>query len=160
MIALALFVSCIIVSSHIIDSNGGMDNHDLDSNTVARRSRQQFCPHCEEMVSNSTYYRHRAEHFDEVSKRWNIGTYSYSTIPMHINYVCYSSASLGLPLIFLPVMITYYQIIHAYSAAQLQICSCRRQATYIAIGYSHNYSYVVIASSGNLIFYMQHPNRY
>ena len=38
------------------------------SNT--RLWRRKYCPRCEETVSKSAYYRHRAEYFDSVTNKW------------------------------------------------------------------------------------------
>ena len=45
-------------------------NHSRDDNGLKNAKRMWFCPHCQENVPNSTFYRHRAQFFDEVSKRW------------------------------------------------------------------------------------------
>ena len=35
-----------------------------------RTEKKKFCYHCNKYVSNSTFYRHRALYFDEVSQSW------------------------------------------------------------------------------------------
>ena len=35
-----------------------------------RAKKRKFCHHCNDFVSSSTFYRHRALFFDEVSQSW------------------------------------------------------------------------------------------
>ena len=35
-----------------------------------RRWKRIFCPHCGEVVSKTTYYRHRQEHYDKTIGKW------------------------------------------------------------------------------------------
>ena len=35
-----------------------------------RPRRNLHCPHCEETVSKTTYYRHKASYFDENTRKW------------------------------------------------------------------------------------------
>ena len=37
---------------------------------VPRRWQRTFCPHCEEAVSKSTYYRHREKFYDVRTGEW------------------------------------------------------------------------------------------
>ena len=36
-------------------------------------SRSIFCPHCDEEVPKSTFYRHRDKYFDPLSSEWLTG---------------------------------------------------------------------------------------
>ena len=40
------------------------------SNSTGRTRRRIFCPHCEELVSKTTFYRHRDNHFDVRKNEW------------------------------------------------------------------------------------------
>ena len=39
-------------------------------NNPKRSRRVIYCPHCSSDVPKSTYYRHRAEFYDEVTEKW------------------------------------------------------------------------------------------
>ncbi len=46
-----------------------------NDNSAGRRRRRIFCPHCEEYVSKTTYYRHRDSHYDVQKNEWRSGHY-------------------------------------------------------------------------------------
>ena len=41
---------------------------------------RKFCPHCNEVVSSTTYNRHRAIYFNESSKSWTFEEYNSSDL--------------------------------------------------------------------------------
>ena len=46
----------------------------MSASRETRQWQRLFCPHCEEKVSKSTYYRHRAEHYDLRTGAWRKST--------------------------------------------------------------------------------------
>ena len=42
----------------------------MSEKKVPRRWQRAFCPHCEDTVSKSTYYRHREKYYDVRSGEW------------------------------------------------------------------------------------------
>ena len=42
----------------------------MDQVSQPRQWQQTFCPHCQEKVSKSTYYRHREKYYDVRSNEW------------------------------------------------------------------------------------------
>ena len=55
-----------------------------------RTRRRIFCPHCEEFVSKTTYYRHRDNYFDLQTNEWRIKGCRYARDSMEED-ICSSS---------------------------------------------------------------------
>lgn len=43
------------------------------NSTRSRQWQRIFCPHCDERVSKSTYYRHREKYYDVRTGEWRTG---------------------------------------------------------------------------------------
>ena len=43
----------------------------MESTCGRVKTRRRFCPHCEDFVTKSTFYRHKSKFFDKHTKTWN-----------------------------------------------------------------------------------------
>ena len=46
----------------------------MESTRGRVKTRQRFCPHCEDFVGKTTFYRHKSKLFNKHTKTWNENT--------------------------------------------------------------------------------------
>lgn len=59
------------VQDNVMTSGLGASQDATDGGSKGKQGRQRLCPHCSDVVSRATYFRHKRAFYDHQTKEWN-----------------------------------------------------------------------------------------